>query len=54
MAKESLSITIDKDLIAILDAMVKSNKFRNRSHAAEFLLENGIEQSKKGEIYDQY
>ena len=45
--KQSISVTIDADIIELLDTMIKSNKFRNRSHALEYLLDKGIEQTKK-------
>lgn len=33
--KERASFTFDKETLKILDELVKSGKFRNRSHAVE-------------------
>lgn len=44
MTKEKLTVTIRKDLFPKIDAMIDGHKIRNRSHAAEFLIEKGLDQ----------
>ena len=43
--KERISVTLDKEIIRILNVLVKDRKYRNRSHAVEM----AIEQLDKGE-----
>jgi Arc/MetJ-type ribon-helix-helix transcriptional regulator len=43
--KEKISVTIEADLIEWVDANVKTQRFRNRSHAFELAL---MELKKKG------
>ncbi len=38
MTKQKISITIDKEFIVLIEDIVKSGKFRNRSHVLEFAL----------------
>lgn len=40
--REKLTVTIRKDLFPKIDAIVDGHKIRNRSHAAEFLIEQGL------------
>ena len=37
--KERISITIDEDTIRKLNFLIKSKKYRNRSHAVEIAIE---------------
>jgi Arc/MetJ-type ribon-helix-helix transcriptional regulator len=36
--KQSVSVTVDKDLVAWIDKQVSSQKYRNRSHLVELAL----------------
>ncbi|MEA3329182.1 MAG: ribbon-helix-helix domain-containing protein [Nanoarchaeota archaeon] len=38
MGKEKLSVTVDDDLIKLIDTMLEDNRFRNRSHIVELAL----------------
>ena len=38
MSKQKISITIDEELIGLIEDIVKSGRFRNRSHVLEFAL----------------
>ena len=38
--KERICITIDKELLEILDKKIKDKVFANRSHAVEYLIKN--------------
>ena len=38
VVKSSFNITIDSDLVRLIDDMVKNNRFANRSHGIEFAL----------------
>lgn len=42
MRREKLTVTVKKDLIPKIDAIVDKRKIRNRSHATEFLIEQGL------------
>ena len=37
--KERISVTLDKDIVKILNSLIKDRKFRNRSHAVEMAIE---------------
>ena len=37
--KERISVTLDKEIIRVLNALVKGRKYRNRSHAVEMAIE---------------
>ncbi len=43
--KERISVTLDKEVVGILNSLLKNRKYRNRSHAVEY----AIEQLKKQE-----
>lgn len=42
MDREKLTVTVKKELIKKIDAIVDGRKIRNRSHAAEYLIEAGL------------
>ncbi|MBS3146569.1 ribbon-helix-helix protein, CopG family [Candidatus Woesearchaeota archaeon] len=44
--KERISITLDEDTIRKLNALIKSKKFRNRSHAVEIAIEELIKEER--------
>lgn len=37
--KERISVTLDKEAVGILNSLIKSGKYRNRSHAVEYAVE---------------
>jgi len=45
--KQSISVTVEKDLVAWVDEQVKTQKFRNRSHLVELALMRFREQEKE-------
>jgi Arc/MetJ-type ribon-helix-helix transcriptional regulator len=45
--KQSISVTVEKTLVGWIDAQVKTQRFRNRSHAVEVALRKYIESEKK-------
>ena len=47
--KERISVTLDRDIIEILNSLVKNRKYRNRSHAVEMAIEElgKLEEKKK-------
>jgi len=47
MTKEIISVTIERELIAILNSMESSGKFRNKSHIVEHLINKGLEKEKE-------
>ena len=38
--KERISVTIDKEIVTMLNSLIKDRKYRNRSHAVEMAVEN--------------
>ena len=42
MEREKLTVTVKRDLIKKIDAIVDGRKIRNRSHATEYLIEAGL------------
>lgn len=42
--KERISVTLDKDIISVLNSLLKKRKFRNRSHIVEYAVERLAEQ----------
>jgi NDP-sugar pyrophosphorylase family protein len=40
--REKLTVTVKKDLIKKIDKIIDGRKIRNRSHATEFLIEEGL------------
>ncbi len=42
MEREKLTVTVKKNLIKKIDSIVDGRKIRNRSHAAEYLIEAGL------------
>lgn len=42
MEREKLTVTVKKDLIPKIDAIIDGKKIRNRSHATEYLIEAGL------------
>ncbi|MBS3112790.1 hypothetical protein J4418_01790 [Candidatus Woesearchaeota archaeon] len=47
MAKERITITIDKELLKWLDKKVDDRVFANRSHGLEFLIQQQVNFEKK-------
>ena len=43
--KERISVTLDKEIVKILNSLIQDRRYRNRSHAVEI----AIEQLKKSE-----
>ena len=37
--KERISVTLDKEIIRILNSLIKNRKYRNRSHVVEYAIE---------------
>lgn len=47
MAKQQIPVSLEKDLVKKLDGMVEPlGKYRSRSHAAEYLINKGLDQEK--------
>lgn len=42
MAKIDTSITLDKQTLEMIDTVVESHRFRNRSHAIEFIVRSEL------------
>lgn len=38
--KERISVTLDKEIVKILNSLLKNRKYRNRSHVVEIAIEN--------------
>jgi len=47
MAKQKITITVDKKLLDWADEQVRSYRFRNRSHALEYALAKLMETEKR-------
>ena len=47
--KQSISVTVDKEIVEWIDEQVKTQRFRNRSHAVEVALRKLIESEKRKE-----
>lgn len=45
--KAKMSVTVEKNLVAWIDERVKTQQFRNRSHAVEVALRKYVENEKK-------
>jgi Arc/MetJ-type ribon-helix-helix transcriptional regulator len=45
--KSKISVTVDKKIVDWIDAQVKTQRFRNRSHAVELALMKFMESDKK-------
>jgi len=43
MTKQKISVTIDKQMINVLESMLQEGLFRNRSHIIEFALNKFME-----------
>ena len=43
--KQKLSITIEEETIKLLDSVIKSGVFRNKSHAIEFSLNKTLKEN---------
>ncbi len=54
--KQKLSITLDENLLKLIDKIVETGKFRNKSHFVEYSLNFVInnEQNKQREISEKY
>jgi metal-responsive CopG/Arc/MetJ family transcriptional regulator len=46
--KDRITITVDKELLAWLDAKIEERIFANRSHGVEYLIRQKIKQEKEG------
>jgi len=46
MSKQKISITIDEELIGLIEDIVKSGRSRNRSHVFDFALSKLMENEK--------
>jgi len=44
--KQKISVTVDQKIVEWMDSQVKTQRFRNRSHAAEMALIQFIEKEK--------
>lgn len=44
--KQKLSITLDEELLKLIDKLVETGKFRNKSHFVEYSLNSVIKQEK--------
>ncbi|MCK5615675.1 hypothetical protein KAR91_78145 [Candidatus Pacearchaeota archaeon] len=38
MVKQKISVTIDEEMVALVETLLENNRFRNRSHVMEFAL----------------
>ncbi len=38
--KERISVTLDKEIVEMLNSLIKDRKYRNRSHVVEYAIEN--------------
>jgi Arc/MetJ-type ribon-helix-helix transcriptional regulator len=45
--KQSISVTVEKDLVEWIDRQVETQKYRNRSHLVELALRRFKENEKK-------
>jgi len=45
--KSKISVTVDEKIVVWIDEQVKTQRFRNRSHAVELALMRFIESDKK-------
>lgn len=45
--KERISVTLDKEIVKILNSLLENRKFRNRSHVVEIAIEALNEAEKK-------
>lgn len=45
--KQSISVTVEKELVEWIDKQVQTQRFRNRSHAVEVALRKYTESEKK-------
>jgi len=45
--KAKISVTVDREIVEWIDAQVKTQRFRNRSHAVELALMKFIQSEKK-------
>jgi Arc/MetJ-type ribon-helix-helix transcriptional regulator len=47
--KERISVTLDKEIINVLNSLIKDRKYRNRSHVVEYAIEqlNKLEEGKR-------
>ena len=46
MSKEKISITVDKEILDLVESLLDSGKFRNRSHAFEYALNKFLKDEK--------
>jgi Arc/MetJ-type ribon-helix-helix transcriptional regulator len=46
MTKQKISITIDKQTLALVEQILGDEKFRNRSHVLEYSLKRYLDKSK--------
>ena len=43
MVKQKISVTVDENMLGLVERMLESGKFRNRSHVVEFGLRKLME-----------
>jgi|TARA_Y100000310_G_C20652362_1_gene800131 Arc/MetJ-type ribon-helix-helix transcriptional regulator len=43
MTKQKISVTVDEKMLSLVERMLESGKFRNRSHVMEFGLRKLLE-----------
>lgn len=44
--KQKISITIDENKVRLIEKIIESGKFRNKSHILEYSLDKFLEESK--------
>jgi Arc/MetJ-type ribon-helix-helix transcriptional regulator len=45
MTKQKISITVDNEILKIIENMLKDARFRNRSHVIEYCLSKFLEKN---------
>jgi len=45
MTKQKISITLDEEMIKIVETLLKDAQFRNRSHVIEYSLKKFLQES---------
>ncbi len=46
--KQTISIAIDDETLELIEEALKNKKFRNRSHAIEFIINEKLREEKNG------
>lgn len=50
--KEKISISVEKELLALIDREIEKYKFANRSHAVEYCINRALRPAKEGKKDD--